>query len=770
MSETAGAPDSLIGRNHANIDGIAKVNGDGRFIADLTQPGMLWGKILRSPVAHADIVELDTSAAEELPGVRAVITYRDAPATGLAIEPATESPVYVLENRVRHVGDEVAAVAADSPEVAEAALELIRVRYGELPAVFDPEAALRADAPTVRASGNLATGRPILLERGDVNEGMRQADLVVEETYSTGPTSALPLEPRGCIAYWEGGQLTIWKSGRNTHGDRQRLATVLGLPLNTIRIVAPMVGGSFGNKDESRLQYLAALLARKADRPVKVVYSFSEELRSGRWRHPSITHIKMGVRRDGSITAIDAQCLMNTGPYVPGVNVVRRAGHAITYLYRCANVRYEGRVAYTNMPVAGSYRALGAPQGHFALESHVDKVAELLGMDPLEFRQKNQVPQEGQEGTPWRPGERLVPPQPIEGGIPFSSIGLDQCLNKGAAAAGWTPRPAGPRRQRVRLDDGREVLRGLGMAASIYQTGQMPSSSIVRVNADGTAELIMGTLDVGQGSNTVLSVIAAETLGLPLGRITGYFADSDATPFAHPTAGSTTTFSSGIAVRAAALDARRQLLEAASRLLESAPDELAVEDGVIFVRGIPERRLTFAEVVSRAQPPHVIGEASTRAGSDSSIVNSFAAHFAEVEVDPETGEVAVLKYVAAHDCGRPVNLMGVKGQIYGGVLQGLGYALSEQIDVDPSSGNPSVANLDTFKLPTIRDIPRSFEIVLADVFDPVGPYGAKAIGEPPLALPAATIANAVYDATGVRIRTLPITPERVLEGLRQAST
>jgi xanthine dehydrogenase molybdenum-binding subunit len=486
------------------------VSGGARFIADLAQPGMVWGKILRSPLPHAEIVELDTSAAERLPGVRAVITFRDAPGTGLAIEPATDSPVYVLERTLRHVGDEVAAVAADTPEIAEAGLPLIEVRYRELPAVFDPEAALEAGAPLVRASGNLAGGQPIVLERGDVAEGMRQADLVVEETYSTGPTSALPLEPRGCIAAWEGGQLTVWKSGRNTHGDRQQLATVLGLALNEVRVIAPSVGGSFGNKDESRLQYLAALLSRKAGRPVKMVYTLSKELRFGRWRHPSVTQIRMGVRRDGSIIAIDAHCLMNTGPYVPGINVVRRAGHAITYLYRCANVRFEGRVAYTDTPVAGSYRALGAPQGHFALESHVDKVAEMLGIDPLEFRQRNQVPPEGQAGAPWRPGERLVPARPIEGGIPFSSSGLDQCLTKGAAASGWTPRPSGPRRQRVRLDDEREVLRGLGMAASIYQTGQAASSSIVRVNADGSAELIMGTLDVGQGSNTVLSVIAAE--------------------------------------------------------------------------------------------------------------------------------------------------------------------------------------------------------------------------------------------------------------------
>jgi CO/xanthine dehydrogenase Mo-binding subunit len=304
------------------------------------------------------------------------------------------------------------------------------------------------------------------------------------------------------------------------------------------------------------------------------------------------------------------------------------------------------------------------------------------------------------------------------------------------------------------------------MAASIYQTGQAPSSAIVRVNADGTGQVIMGTLDVGQGSNTTLTVMAAEALGIPLEKMSGYFADAETTPFSHATAGSTVTFSSGIAVREAALHAQHQLFELASGPLESQPDDLVMQDGEITIRGMPERRMTVAQAVARGQPAQVIGQANTRAGSTTSIVNSFGAHFAEVEVDPETGEVHVLRYVAAHDCGVAVNLLGVEGQIRGGVTQGLGYALSEEIQVDPSNGNPSVANLDAFKIPTTRDVPPSFDVVLADIVDPVGPFGAKAIGEPPLALPAAVIANAVYDATGVRIKDLPITPEKVLEALR----
>ena len=754
---------TVVGRRTPFIDGGGKVTGRARYIADLDVPGAVWAVLLRSPYPHADIVDIDTSAALAVPGVRGIVTHHDAPKTPIeGGEESGDAPVYVMEPRLRHVGDEVAAIAADTVAIAQEAARLISVTYRQLPAVFDPEEALLDGAPQVRPSGNLAGGKPIVLARGDTAAGMAEADLVVEETYTTPFTSALPLEPRGCLAAWDGDHLTVWKSGRNVHGDRASLARVLGMRLNQVRVVTPgAVGGSFGNKDESRLQYITALLAKKAGRPVKLCYDLSEELRFGRWRHPSKITVRMGVKRDGAITAIESRCIMNTGPYVPGVNVCRRAGHGLTYLYKCRNVRFEGLVVYTNTPVPGSYRALGSPQGHFALESHVDLVAEKLGMDPLEFRRKNQVGPEGQPGEPYKPTGRLIPPQPVAGGIPFSSNALAQCFDEGAAAVGWQP-TVGPRT--ALATDG--LLYGTGVGACIYQTGQMPSSAIVRVNADATAEVLMGTLDVGQGSNTVLTIMAAETLGLPLDRVSGYFADAETTPFAHATAGSTTTFSSGMAVREAALDARRQLLDAAADILEAPVDALDIENGVIFAPEAPSRRLTIQEAMRNKAPRHIIGQADVQAGSTTSIVNSFAAHFVQVAVDPETGQVRVLRYVAAHDCGQPINLMAVEGQIEGGVLQGFGYALTEDLQVNPDDGTPSVANIDTFKLPTPADVPERFDVLVVDSFDPVGPFGAKAVGEVPVAPVAAAIANAVYDATGVRIRDLPITPEKVLRGLR----
>lgn len=466
----------------------------------------------------------------------------------------------------------------------------------------------------------------------------------------------------------------------------------------------------------------------------------------------------MGLKRDGSIAAIDSSSVLNTGPYAPGFGVGQRLGHGLTYLYTCANARFVGKVAFTNSPVAGSYRGLGAPQGHFALESLADEAAERLGIDPLEFRKRNHVRPEGQPGR-YQPGEELVPAQPIEGGIPFSSNFLADCLEAGAKRIGWKPRPHGPRKLKVK---GR--YRGMGLACCIYKTGQSSSSAIVKVKADGTAELFMSIMEIGQGAWTILLQIAAETLGLSFEEMKGVFADTETTPFSHSTSGSTTTFTSGLAALQAAGDAKRQILEMASRLLEVDSGDLDIRDGFVFARSDPEQHLPLGHVVARKENRVVVGQASLRAGSKTHIINSFAAHFTEVEVDPESGAIRVLRYVAVHDSGRAVNPETAYGQIVGGVVQGLGYALMEEIPLDPESGAPQALNLDSFKIPNLVDVPL-IEPVLLDRPDPIGPYGAKALGEPPLVPVAAAIANAVYDATGVRIRELPITAEKVLAGL-----
>jgi xanthine dehydrogenase molybdenum-binding subunit len=758
----------IVGQPVTRTDARDKVTGQAEFSGDrLLANELLYGKTLRCPYPHAEIVRIHTAKAEACAGVRAVVSYRDAPdvpfeAGGGAPDEAI-APVYVLNRILRHVGDEVAAVAADSEELADEALRLIEVEYRPLPSVLDAEEALAPNAPSVRGGRNLAGNRPILLVRGDVEHGMAQAETVLDETYRTQATSPLALEPRYSLAAWEAEQLTVYKASRNVYGDRDKLARVFGLPADRVRVVGPYLGGGFGSKDETRLAAITALLARKAGRPVRMGYTREEELGYGRWRHATVTRLRLGLKRDGSITAIDATSILNTGPYAPGFGVASRLGHGLTYLYRCPNARFVGKVAFTNCPVAGSYRGLGAPQAHFALECLADEAAEKLRLDPLEFRRRNHVRPEGQPGKRMTPLDTLVPAQPIEGGIPFSTNFLGECLEEGAKRFDWQARPDGPRRLRVH-----GKWRGMGLACCIYKTGQSQSSATVAITPDGIAELFMSIAEIGQGAWTVLRQIVAETLGLSFERVRATFADTAKTPIAHSTSGSTTTFTSGLAALQAAEHARRQIIATAARMLEVEPGQLQLRDGFVAVIETPEIRIPLSHVIRRHKDPIVIGEAALKAGSKTHIINSFAAHFAEVEIDPETGAVRVLRYVAAHDSGRIIHPEAARSQIVGGVVQGLGYALMEDIRLDCDSGAPLSLNLDSFKIPNLLDVP-PIEPVLIEHPDPVGPYGAKALGEPPLVPVAPAIANAVYDATGVRIRELPITADKVLRGLRQQS-
>jgi xanthine dehydrogenase molybdenum-binding subunit len=751
----------VVGQSVTRVDAHSKITGAAEFSADRLPKGLLFGKTLRSPHPHAEIVSIDTSKAESLAGVHAVVGYRDAPAIPFeAGDDAPVAPVYLLNRILRHVGDEVAAVAAESEEIAEAALGLIEVEYRPLPFVLDEQIALAVDAPSVRGGTNLAGGEPIEFSRGDIERGMKEADLLIEQTYRTQSTSPLSLEPRYCVAFWEGERLTVWKASRNVYGDRDKLARVFELPHERVRVIAAYLGGGFGSKDETRLGLITALLARKAGKPVRMGYTREEELGYGKWRHATTTRIKMGLKRDGTITAIDATSALNTGPYAPGYGVASRLGHGLTYLYNCANARFIGKVAYTNRPVAGSYRGLGAPQAHFALESLADEVAERLGIDPLEFRLRHCVRPEGQPGGRVTPPDHLIPAQPIEGGVPFSSNVLEQCLREGAKRIGWKPRPAGPRK---RIVNGK--YRGLGLAACIYKTGQSQSSAVVKSKPDGSAELFMSISEIGQGAWTVLRQLVAETLGLDFEKVHATFADTETTPFAHSTSGSTTTFTSGLAAQEAAASAKRRLMDAAARLLEIEAEKLVLRGQMIESVDNPEINIPVSLVIRR-QPGQVIsGDAKLRAGSKTHIINSFAAHFAEVEVDPDSGAIRLLRYVAVHDSGRIVHPEAARGQVVGGVVQGIGYALMEEIPIDPESGAPLTLNLDSFKIPNLIDIP-PIETVFIEHPDPIGPFGAKALGEPPLVPVAAALANAVNDATGVRIRELPITAEKVLRCMR----
>ena len=736
-----------------------KLTGEARYTADLKLPGMLYGAILRSPHPHADVLSVDTSEALKLPGVRAVVTPFDAPAGRLAPDMA------ILDTRVRFVGDEVAAVAADDPDTARAALDLLRVKYAVFPHVMTPEAALSPNAVAIHPGGNLALGEVMSLERGSVADGFAVADVVLEDDFEIPTHSAAPLEPRAALASWGEDvdtDLTVWKTTRGVHVDRDALAGALGLPVHRVRVVGPFLGAGYGNKDETRLAGLAAVLSQRAGRPVRVEYSREDEFIAGRVRHAAKIHIRAAFKSDGSITAIEASALLDTGAYLAsGAGVARRTGQGILYLYHCANVKYESHLAYTNRPTAGSYRALGAPQGHFALENLMDRAAEHFGVDPLDFRLMNHVRPGGQPGQRTTHPERVIDSQPLEGGIPFSSNGLQQCLELGAEAFGW--RDYRPEEQRDPA-----LKRGRGVSIMIYRGGPgSPSAAEVRVEKSGAIKLITGLMDVGEGATTVLPQIAAEVIGAEYEQVEAVFADSRGTPDAPITAGSTATFSTGTAVVQAANEVRESLMELASAGLEVPAYDLDAAQGWVFVKADPSRRMALAEVARRMDGDALSATASIIPGSTGHIVNSFGAHFVEVEVDTDTGRVRVLRYVAAHDSGRIINPRAALNQVEGAVSQMLGFALSEELVTDNATGvtlNPGYLE---HKSPTILDYP-DIQVIFADIVDPVGPLGAKGLGEVPSCGVAPAIANAIYNATGVRLRRTPFTPDRVLAALEKS--
>ena len=729
-----------------------KLTGEARYSADLKLPGMLYGAVLRSPHAHANILSIDASAATALPGVRAVMTPFDAPSGRV------EPDVKVLDTRVRYEGDEVAAVAADDPDTASEAIKLLRVEYQVLPYLLGTDAALQPGAIEIHPGGNLVGSQPISVERGNVEAGFAQADLVVEEEYFISTHAPAALEPRAALASWEGHHLTVWKSTRGVHPDRASLARALDIPEGNITVIGPYLGGGFGSKDESRSAALAAALSERAGRPVRIELSRREEFVSGRTRHGAHIRTKVGVKDDGSITAIHTTAYVNCGAYAAsGPGVTRRLGQGGLYLYRCPNARYDGYLVYTNRPVGGSYRALGAPQGHFALESIMDQVSETLGMDPLDFRLKNQVPPEGQPGTRITPADSIVDTQPVEGGIPFSSNGLDQCLRKGAAAFGW----ASPKLQHP--DPSRKTGRGAAML--IYRGGPGNTSTAeIRFTGAGETILLVGTMDVGEGATTVLAQLAAEALGANYADVEVVSADTSRTLASPITAGSTATFSTGTAVVRAAEELRGRLTELAAAGLEVSTDMLEASEGYIYVRGDPERRMSFAQVAKHIDGDDLRAAAEIVPGSTEYIINSFGAHFVEVEVDVLTGKVYIRRYVAAQDSGRIINPKTALNQVEGGISQMLGFTLSEELVTDGPTGVTLNGSFLEHKCPSILDY-NDIQVIFADTIDPVGPMGAKSLGEPPCVAVAPAVANAIYDAIGVRFKKLPITPDMILDAL-----
>ncbi len=769
---------SVIGQSVARPDALDKVTGGKGYPVNFAMPSMLHAKMLRSPFPHANIISIDTSAAESLPGVKAILTPGDVPGrkftTVFFVPTDTKSmpqDLLILSNTVRYAGQPVAAVAAISVDIAEQALELIEVEYDELPAVFDPEQAMHEGAPQLHdgVENNIAVAPR--MEAGDIEQGFAEADHIFEGVYTTQRAHTCYLEPRVCVAEYDAhGNININSSMQHLFGLREKLAYSLEIPISRVRVMKPpYIGGGFGGKlDMGYIEPIAVLLSKKAGRPVRIEQTRYEDFITTT-RNPIKVYIKTGVTKDGRITARQTKSILDAGAHAThGAEVINVHGFVIVGNYRVPNFVWEGYAVYTNNMIGGGYRGYGAPQASFALESQHDEICEELGLDPVEFRLKNT----------WRKGD----PHPMIPGVTLDSYAIEEVLERGIAASNWQNRkPAnsdsGPKKRGIGFTLFPLWVSGCVGFPDIYEH----SGAIIKLNPDGSADVATAAMDIGSGQITTLLQIAAEELGLPMEQVRmSTTIDTTNVPFDAPTHASRVTYSAGIAIRAAARAAKERLLMVAAIMLEASPEDLEVANGVVSVTGAPDQSLTVAEVAQRADSPFVhvtdqgpmpttLEEKGTIMGTSSmappSNPSPIAAGIVEVEVDTETGEVTVERAVYSHDIGRVINPNAAEGQVEGGFQQGIGYALMEEIQFDPDSGACLTADFLDYKIPTAVEMPREITSIFVESNEPSGPFGAKSLSECCVVVPAPAIANAIYNAIGVRIRELPITPERVLRAL-----
>ncbi|HBY94131.1 MAG TPA: aldehyde oxidase [Chloroflexi bacterium] len=749
----------LLGQPLPRLDAAAKVTGQAIYAVDFSLPGMLHGKILRSPVTHGVIRRLDVTRARALPGVHAVLTARDIPSVRFGII-VRDQTVFAVD-RVRYVGQPVAAIAADNLEIAEQALDLIEVEYDALPVLYDPEVAMEPGSPLIHEEwqsyqtsrdmvrdGNIVTRALII--KGDPDRALVEADYVFEDCFETGSQHAGHTEPHAAVASVDAdGFVTVWSNGQLPFAVQTTLAEVLNLPPEQVRVVATCSGGGFGGKLRPATELYAALLAQATGRPVRLAMTLSEELIDANPRHPTRIFVRSSVMRDGTIVAREARIVLDAGAFAgSSPNLASVGTLVLAGPYRIPNLRLEGCAVYTNKLVYGSMRAPTAPQACFAIESHMDIVAQKLGMDPLAFRLKNIV----EEGDPGPTGQVLAP------------VSIHEVLQRAAEAIRWDE-PAGSNR-------------GKGLACSWWTVTGGQSEVDLEVTLDGHVVLRTGAAEIGTGAITAgVPQILAEELALDLNDITIRSGDTLETPYDYGSQGSRTTFSVGNAVRAAAGEIRTQLIGVACEELDVHPDHLELRDRAVVVKDEPSRRIPLSEIVRirtrqggsiRARgsyaAPVTEFDPSTVVNHLSPVFNSpsFHAHAAEVEVDSGTGEVTVHHYVAVQDVGYTINPGLVEGQIEGGVVQGLGQALSEELAFH--EGRVMNPNLTDYKMLTIRDVP-PIEVVLVEHPSQFGPYGVRGMAEAPCIEPPAAIANAVAAAVDVRIRSLPITAEKILKAL-----
>jgi len=752
----------LIGKSPIRKDAKDKVRGQAIYISDIKPPGMLYGKVLRSKYPHARLLSIDTSKAEKLPGVKGVVIGTDIPFRhGEAL---LDKPILAID-KVRYEGEGVAAVAAIDEEIAEIALGLISIKYEKLSAVFDPMKAIEPEAPLIHENLETYNHAPYIkpvkgtnvchhfkLQKGDVEKGFTEADYIFEDTFTTPMMQHCSLEPHGAICLIDyDTNITLWANNDSPYRCRKEIATTLEIPLTQVRVVsAPYIGGNFGGKGGLQAEACAIALAWKVrNRPIKVIYTRDEEFCSSLVRHPSVIHIKTGVMKDGTIVARKMKMYWDTGAYAEkGPSVIEAGGVTAAGPYRVPNISIDGYCIYTNRQIAGAMRGYGAPQACWAYESQMDIIAARLGLDPIEIRSK----QVYEDGDFHANGQVLY------------SEGLKECIEKVAESMEWGKKSLGKNRGR-----------GVACSEKVGGKPRSGSAAFVKVNEDGTVDVLSSTTEVGQGSATVLCQIVAEELGVPFAWVRKATPDTAFTPFDTSTTASRSTFYMGNAVKMAAADAREQILKLAAKSLEANIDDLLIREGNVFVKGVLKKNLSIAKVLNGhfGSSGTVLGRgyffpdiSKGQSEHTSQSVNFWllGAHGVEVEVNRTTGEFSILKVYAAHDTGKAIHPSNCEGQAQGGISWGVSQALFEEIICkDGSVLNPSFLG---YKISSSKDMP-DMEAMIVECNHSKGPFGAKGVAEASNAPTPPAIANAIYNAVGVRIKDLPITPEKVWEALQQ---
>ena len=728
----------VVGQRLPRVDAYDRVSGSALYPSDLHLPNLLYGAILRCPHPHARVRRIDTSAAARMPGVRAVIS--DAtPEAHLLWKKEAVGETLLFDPHCRFEGEEVAAAAAETPQQARDAVKAIRVDYEVLPFVVDERASLKPGAAAVHAAGNVS--KTDTYERGDVAQGLAEADVVLEEAYRTECELHTPLEPHGCVANWDGEALTIWESSQGVYAIQSQVAEVLKLPLARVRVIGHYMGGGFGSKlVAGKYTVIAAILAKRCGRPLKLFLSREETFLAVGNRPPCNMTLKAGVKRDGTLTALDFTCVATGGAYPAGGTSL--VDWLVRDLYTCPNVRSKATDLFIHAGASRPFRAPGHPQGAWALEQMMDALAEAIGMDPVQLRLKN-IPDHSQAR---------------EGNPAYTTTGYRQCLEQGALAFGWEKALAEIGRTAARGP----IRRGVGVAGGMWAAGggRPPSTVVVKLFADGSINLNMGASDLGTGTKTVMAMVVAEELGVKPEAIQIEHADTGTTQYATPSGGSKTVPTEAPAVRNAAVQVKQRLREMAAEALKVDPADLAYHGREIVSRKDPSKRVAVRDLDALKRQGVVVGVGYRGPNPRNKVVNPFAAQFCEVEVNIRTGEVKILRFVAAHDSGRVMNRLTYDSQVYGGLTMGIGFALTEaRILDDQQTGKMLNRNWHDYQLPTALDVPADMTSLPIELVDTEANItGAKGLGEPVTIPTAAAIANAIRHATGLRITRTPINP------------